>query len=239
MKKIIISTLILSLVACGGSDSSNEVEVVVDPVDVMPIGLWQGSITADGGSYDVVGMIAPSGEARFISADGEQNRFNIKLSGDSYTAEGVGYDINGNFLADIELSGAYTPATLNGTAKVNSVVMSTFTLTIADNSKEGASLSTVSGNYSDVNQSVSIAIDADGVLSGSDIEGCIYTGAVKVPESSVNVYSLAMDISSCAEFDGSYTGLATYTQLFDDSTQKGFIFQIDNGNYLVTEVLIK
>jgi len=241
MKKTIVTLLSVSLVACGGGGGSDESApvIVVEPVDVMPIGLWQGNVTADGVTVDVVGMVAPSGEARFLSADGEQDRFKLNIDGGSYTADGVAYDIDGFFLGNITVSGEYTSTEISGTAKVDSVITSTFSLTIADESKNGASLSTVSGNYVNFDQSASIAIDADGVLSGSDDEGCVYTGSVSVPESSVNVYSLSMDVSSCAQFSGSYTGLATYTQLFDEPIQKGFVFQIDNDNYLVTDILFK
>lgn len=243
MKKTMVTLLTLSLAACGGGGGDDAPTTTggndQQPVAKMPIGLWQGSVTADNEAFDVVGMIAPSGEARFISSDGEQDRFTIVLDGSSYTADGVGYDIDGYFLGDVEITGTYTETEISGTAEVDSVEVSTFSLTLAEESAEGASLSTITGNYSDVNQSASIAIDADGVLSGSDTDGCVYTGNVTVPEASVNVYSLSINVSSCGEFGGDYTGLATYTQIFDDSNEKGFIFQVDNDNYLVTDVLFK
>lgn len=247
MKKTIVTLLAVSLVACGGGGSDESApETIIPtpvptptPVDVMPIGLWEGNVNVDGVDVDIVGMIAPSGEARFISEDGEQNRFNLILDDKEFTGKGVSYDYDGTFLGNLTVSGDYTPTSITGTSKSGEVITSTFALSINDESKDGASLSTVTGNYVDSEQSASIAIDSAGVLSGSDDNGCIYNGNVTVPESSVNVYSLSIDVSSCAEFSGSYTGLATYALLFNDSSQKGFIFQIDNDNYLVTDVLIK
>jgi len=110
---------------------------------------------------------------------------------------------------------------------------------VSDQSNEGASLDTVKGNYSTIDAETSIAIDIDGLLSGSDTNGCQYNGNVTVPDSSVNVYKLILEVSSCGIFNSTYTGLAAYTQLFDDSPQKGFLFQVDNGVYSVTDFIIK
>lgn len=242
MKKTIIAILTTSLFACGGgggdapiTTSGNDQQAAAE----MPSGLWEGIINADGDAFDVVGLVAPNGEARFISDDGEQERFNLVLDGGNYTADGVGYDEYGDFLFDISISGAYTSTSITGTATVDSEETSTFSLSLSGESGDGADLSTITGNYATLDGLTSIAIDVDGLISGSDDDGCVYGGSLAVLDSDINVYDIVLEVSNCGQFNDTYDGLATYAALFDDSPQKAIVFQVDNGVYSVTEALVK
>ena len=83
----------------------------------------------------------------------------------------------------------------------------------------------------------SVMLDEDGALSGSDTSGCQYTGTL-APKDETNIYSLSITVSSCANFDGEYTGLATYGKIFTD-TPEGLIFQGSNANNSITNILFK
>lgn len=247
MKKTLIATLVMSLAACGGSggsggsDSSVTEKDALQPTvkEVMPIGLWEGVALNNGVSYHTVVLIAPDGEARVFSDDGEQDKMTLVLDGNKFSSDLVGFDYNGALEGTGVVTGEYSSSTITGSVSVGGQQASTFSLAISDQSSDGASLSTVTGNYVTEDQETSVAIDSDGLISGSDTDGCQYEGVISVPDSSVNIYSLTLDVSSCGNGDGAYTGLATYAEIFDDSTQKVLMFQVDNGVYSVTDIFIK
>ena len=271
MKKIFIAMLTTSLVACGGggSDSSSEKAITLPepekpitlpepekpitlpepekpitlPVitEVMPVGLWEGEVVNDGITFQAVAFIAPDGEARILTDDGEHDRMTLVLDGDQFSADLVGFDSNGFLIGSGTISGEYSDTQISSSfdADASGQQLSTLSLTISDQSSESASLSTVTGNYVSESQNISIAIDIDGLISGSDINGCQYAGNISVPEPAVNIYELTFDVSSCDIFNGTYMGLATNVTFFDDSTQKTLIFLVDNGLYAVTFSLIK
>jgi len=244
MNKFAIAILASTLTACGGGGSESASTLVIQetpstPSEVMPIGLWEGEVISDGVTYQALGLISPNGEGRFIVDDGEQDKVMLTLNGDKFTGSILGYDYDGLFIASGTIAGSYSTTLINGSTTVGGNVIGTFSFEVSDQSNEGASLDTVKGNYSTIDAETSIAIDIDGLLSGSDTNGCQYNGNVTVPDSSVNVYKLILEVSSCGIFNSTYTGLAAYTQLFDDSPQKGFLFQVDNGVYSVTDFIIK
>lgn len=251
MKKIIIAMLTTSLVACGGGGSESSSEKIITlpepekpitlPVitEVMPAGLWVGEVVNDGNTFQAVAFIAPDGEARILTDDGEHDRMTLVLDGDQFSADLVGFDSNGLLIGSGTISGEYSDTQITSSFDADGQQVSTLSLTISDQSSESASLSTVTGNYVSESQNISIAIDIDGFISGSDINGCQYVGNISVPEPAVNIYELTFDVSSCDIFNGTYMGLATNVTLFDDSTQKTLIFLVDNGLYAVTFSLIK
>lgn len=242
MKNLSIILLTLSLAACGGggSDSANEKQET-QPVEVMPIGLWEGQLTtiSDNSSIAVAALIAPNGEVRFITDDGEQDNGIFVLDGSAFSGDFKVYDYDGLYVGNGTVSGDYTSTSITGSSFVNSVKVTTFSLSISDQSGGGANLSTITGNYATQGGETSVAIDVDGLLSGSDTDGCQYSGKLTIPDSSVNVYDMALTVSSCGQFNGEYNGLATYAKPFTDSPVVGLVFQVDNGSFSVTDLLVK
>ncbi|MFT7007939.1 MAG: hypothetical protein ACJAXJ_002478 [Colwellia sp.] len=243
MKKLSIILLTLSLAACGsGGGESNSIQSSeLVKVDVMPIGLWEGQLItlSDNSSIAVAGLIAPNGEIRFITDDGEQDTGVLVLDGSAFSGNLNAYDYDGTRIGSGTITGNYTATKITGSSFVDNVKISTFSLSISDESDQGASLSTIKGNYATQDGQTSIAIDADGVVSGSDTDGCQYSGRLTTPDSSINVYDMMLTVSSCGEFNGKYNGLATYAKPFINSTVVGLVFQVDNGTFSVTDLLIK
>jgi hypothetical protein len=245
VKKILLLSLSLSLTACGGGGSSEEQPVFLPtpttpPVnEVMPVGVWSGDIVAaDNSVVEVVALIASDGETRLIDTDGEQSRFMLTLDGSAFSGDGVAYNEYGDFVANLAIEGEYTATSITGLAKDGDIQTSTFSLSLNSETGNGASFAVIEGNYATYDGLTSIAIDVDGVLSGSDNDGCVYNGAVTVPDGAINLYKLEMDVSSCSIYSGAYTGLATYAPLFEGD-EYGFIFQMDNGTYMVTDMIFK
>ena len=242
MKKLSIIILISLLAACGGGGSDPITEKpVVQPTEKMPIGLWEGQLTliSDNSSIAVAALIAPDGEVRFITNDGEQDTGVFVLDGSTFTGNFKAYDYDGQYLNSGTVSGDYTSTSITGSSFINDVKVTTFSLNISDQSVNGASLSTITGNYATQDGETSIAIDVDGFISGSDIDGCQYSGSLTIPDASVNVYDMSLVVSSCGQFNGEYNGLASYAKPFTDSLVIGLAFQVDNGSFSVTDLIIK
>jgi hypothetical protein len=53
---------------------------------------------------------------------------------------------------------------------------------------------------------MTMAIDAHGLISGSDSKGCIFDGTVTVPDPPHNMYGIDAHVSSCGTHDGQYSG---------------------------------
>ena len=49
-----------------------------------------------------------------------------------------------------------------------------------------------------------IAVSADGVVTGAHVNGCIYNGAVSIPDTSRNLFRLNMQLSNCNTANGSF-----------------------------------
>jgi hypothetical protein len=247
MNKIAVAILASTLTACGGGggDSSESTNTPIieetpsTPAEVMPIGLWEGSVVSDGITFHTFGLVAPDGEARYISDDGEQDKALLTLSGSDFSGDIVGYDLTGLLIASGTIAGSYSSSLISGTTTVDGIEVSTFSLELSDQSSEGASFDIIKGNYSSFNAETSMAIDVDGLLSGSDTNGCQYSGNITIPDSSVNVYKLALTVSSCGDLNSTYTGLATYAELFGDEPQKGLLFLVDNDVNAVTNFIVK
>lgn len=220
-----------------GTDSNSTTDPAPAPSEVMPVGLWQGEINyTDGRSSPVVALVAPDGEARVI-ADDEQNKVMLELTNDTFTGKVTAFDYYGSYFDSGTIEGTYSSTDITGKATFNGTITSHYALTIAPESSNEAALSMIAGNYVTIDGETSIGIDSDGVFSGSNIQGCQYLGNLSVPDASINIYKIRFETTSCAEFNGTYTGLGTYVELYVDDPAKGLIFQVDNGNYSITNVL--
>ncbi|QFU22002.1 hypothetical protein FM038_007455 [Shewanella eurypsychrophilus] len=245
MRKLTISTFVLStllLAACGGSDSAIDTAPVTtpDPIPsvVMPSGVWQGTYVyqSDGFTTPIVALITPNGEARLIVDNGYQAEGKLNLDGQSFSGDMVFYSIAGFHRDSGTFKGSYTPEAITAEMTVHGNVISKVSLTLDSSTGAGASFEKLAGTFVTEDQKTSIGIDKGGAISGSNMLGCTYGGSVQIPDADINVYALSIDVSSCDVFDGSYSGLGTVQQK-DGVT--GFIFQADNGQFLITDYIYK
>ena len=249
-KTLSSALLLTALYGCGGGGGSDDsttetttppVTTTPEPTLVMPVGVWAGDIvvTENSEQLEVVGLVAADGEFRFIREDEQQFTGTITLTDETnFTADGIGFDSDGLKLADGEFKGAYSDVSISGDTIFNNEVISTFDLSLLDITSADSGFNVIAGNYVDADGTTSVMIDDDGAISGSDSLGCQYTGAFTHADESVNVYSLSLTVSSCGEFDGEYSGLATYGKAFSD-VPVGLIFQGSNAAYSLTNILFK
>jgi len=94
-------------------------------------------------------------------------------------------------------------------------------------------------DFSTTNNNVELAFDifndgTQGIVNGSNIEGCQYSGAIDIIDAAFNLYGITLTADACEFLDGTYSGLATYKAGADGSPDE-FIYQIDNGNTITTQ----
>lgn len=259
MKKLlIIFSLCIILAACGdcaGNDSAGcgtEPGSATDDNDnnnddgdgdgtpsdniVSPaIGLWLGeSETALGSSVLLAGIIDSQGRLRFMSLESDYDiTASITLENDSFNTPTGAYYLDNQYDSEVTIIGDVITDTLSGEIR-NSQFLLTYSLSRLDESDDQPSIGAVSGNYAA--DSMSIGIDIDGVVTGSDSRGCLLTGQMSIPDRKHNTYDLSLTVENCEEFSGSYSGLAAKVTIEGNS---GLLFSLDGGIYVMSDYLLK
>lgn len=59
---------------------------------------------------------------------------------------------------------------------------------------------------------LTLTIDSDGTIFGSDTAGCVYNGAVTIIDSRFNVYRMSLEVSLCGNLNDVYEGLASFSE---------------------------
>jgi len=227
MKTIYATTLLglsILLFGCGGGGGggSSSAPVGQTPPPTTPTvppsvtgatGVWEGTFT-DTGTYAVIGLIR-GGQARIFSAqEGVLYEGPVTVNGTNLTATLEVVDAVAGHYTSINLTGTVvTGGSINGTYTDNApggVRNGSFSLTYDAVTERGASLATTDANWSDSASSITLAIDATGDIAGADTAACVYNGTLAAPDPAINVYDIAMDVSSCG-INGSYTGFAAVT----------------------------
>jgi len=200
----------LLLTGCGGSNS-NDNENVVQPDSVL--GVWFGQATTlEGGQEQVIIAVSPEGEAVMYSevsrdtliAHGSVSE-NIFSSHDTMLYPGADMTRHGSM--QVTAIGD----SLDGSATVSGRILGFSAKKV--NSTDDVSLSDISGNYSaswaGSVYTRSFAIDGDGRISGSDTNGCLYSGSVEPVNGVSALFSITVKAEIC-ETNFEYKGLLAY-----------------------------
>lgn len=232
-----ILTATLLLHGCGGCSSQSE-----SAKASMPKGVWLGTLQAQGIDHAVLGLIAPNGEARFFVGKNQHLFGKFKLDGNEFSSEATefatGFNTDNKLSATGKILGSYVDEkmvfeTIKDGAVINSVRLSYSAL-----SDNAAMMRRISGTYRADNDALSLVFDSDGDISGSDTNGCVYNGSTAIPDDSINIYHLTLRIESCAERDGTYSGLA-YWRAHATSEPEGIRLQVDNSSLGLSKFLSK
>lgn len=200
------------LTACGGGGGSDYV-----PPGEYTQGIWRGTVTLDGMNLGlVVGMIDDQGNANLILYAGDS-----QLSG---TISSIGSEVNKSFsnLSLFAIGGDLSDVygAVSGTVLAGSSLAATFSsaggrmleldLRFDSLYLRQASLSAIAGDwrYGESGYTIDWQIDASGALSGTDTNGCSYSGQVSVPNASHNLYKMRYEISACTINPVNVSGLA-------------------------------
>lgn len=233
----------MALSACGGGGGSapaNTTPPIV--VDAKPGGLWEGQTTNDaqpGIVQDFIGVTTDSGEFRFLSlVTGGQFIGTLTVVGNSVTGTGLGYApvgstwTDGSIITSVNISATVTERQqFSGTWTTGSGDSGTLTFSYSSMHERSSTFAKLSANwfFTDGFYSITISIDGNGAITGSDTDGCVFTGQATIPDSSFNTYSLSVDITSCGAINGLYSGLA----IMDDNVVQDdrLIATVNNGSF--------
>ena len=218
---LLISLMALGLAACGGSgDSSSRHESVKS-------GFYSGAlVTADFPPEYITGYTSISGfiagntlyvESYNSSYDRAMVYLDIRLTGTSITATGRFTHSMGQPGTGYRFSTGGTvrgSGTLEGTditmhLERSDGIVTVLTLKRDAESGGTSSLDLMEGAYQTIEQDIDINFSATGAFSGSETDGCTYSGDVDIIDPSFNVYALNLNIASCDRYDGDYKGVVS------------------------------
>tara|TARA_Y100001956_G_C4081281_1_gene168549 strand:- start:125 stop:979 length:855 start_codon:yes stop_codon:yes gene_type:complete len=198
------------LTGCGGS-SSNDNDSIVRPDSVL--GIWFGqATTVEGGQEMVLIAVSPEGKATMFS---EASRDTLiahgSVSENVFSSEDTMLYPGANMTRRGSMQATATEDSLEGSATVSGRILG-FSADKVDSS-EDVSLTDIAGNYStsraEGSYTRSFAIDADGIISGSDSNGCSYSGAVEPISGMSALFNITVKADVCFD-DFEYEGLLAY-----------------------------
>jgi hypothetical protein len=208
------------LTACGGgSGSSASGGPSGTPTPAATAGLWKGTVTSSttGQSTLVVAMTDAAGHSVWMTTDGRIYDGSMPTSGTSFQWPMTGYmDAAGHF-PDGTNFGMGTMTVDEQTATMMSGHYSgngqsgSFTMNMSPMWQRDATLAAVSGTYTrstSTGYSMTMNIDANGQLMGSDTSGCMLNGSVTAPDPHHDLYQMDGTVTSCGILDGNYHGMA-------------------------------
>lgn len=108
-----------------------------------------------------------------------------------------------------------------------------------------SSLDKLTGYWLSMTGPVGLQVAADGSIDGDEDGSCLYGGSFSIIDATVNVYRMSLIVTSCGDWDGTYTGLATVLDPAvigedepDATPGDVLMFQVDNGQYSITNVMV-
>ena len=246
---ILIALSLLAVGACGGGSSSSGDSVAgPSPVaDQDPGGIWFGTIfnATVGQSWEIIGITLSTGESRYIDSQGAQYVADITVDGNAFSGASFAFAprggtfINGSPTTTGSMSGTLVErSSASATYSLDTGEQGTFELFYDSAYERSSSLAKMSGTWTDP-QSNTFTVDANGSIFGQDGFGCVYTGNVSIIDPLYNVYRLTINVTNCADINGTYTGLGTIGDRVAANDDQLFIFQVSNDSWALTSTLEK
>jgi hypothetical protein len=257
-KTSILLSLALALIGCGGGSSESTTPIESSTPTPPPAikveslaGIYIGKFATNGQEFEVDGLVAPSGEVRFITTLDEQLKGKITI-----TDSGFSVDPLSSFISDGYLSDDYYASVFNTNGSATGTIdnerltgTSTFDGNTAsfvmdkdnDLTELGASFDQLTGNYVTPDFLTSISFDIDGKINGLDDEGCVYSGAMTIPDADINIYEMNVIVENCEGGDGTYNGLAAVIPAgtIEGIDTKVVLFQADNELIAITAAILE
>jgi hypothetical protein len=215
------------------------------PINVGADGIYEGTLTNKATLQEnpVVAIIADNGDGRMSGQDGTYYRLNVNTSGNNVAGSFSGYSKdasfpNGGQSTSGSLSAVITLPGLNGALTDQAGDVEALSLNFDNVYNLPSALPTLVGtwNYGANGFSLTATIQADGVFSAIDSNGCSYTGAFGLIDANFNAYSESY-IRSCKGSSMTFTGLASYFPAASIAPAEIKLLADDNaGDYLVADL---
>ena len=216
------------LISCNdsSSDDGRVPALAASATDQSPSGIFFGTFTADGpppATSRAIGIVSEDFDAQFPVLLSSQLHYAGRVSVNGTALGGAlteyrgafrnftgvngvsSVDLNGEALTADELSASYTGATGSGQVELDYSTIY----------EAGSSLDSTAGIWSFGEAflgggayAVTVDIDATGPLFGSDSDGCVFSGRIRIIDDRYNAYGASVSIDNCGNFDGDYDGLA-------------------------------
>ena len=211
----------LTLAACGGGGGGTSTPTSNPPPGTeSAVGLWKGTITSTGSgqTQQALGTVTDDGQFHLMTANGvnyvgqmaaSPGNFSMTMSG--YVPVGQTFP-NGAQNGSMSFSGTVTSSGMMSGTYSGAGESGTFSMTMDPMGTRSASMQMVAGTYTRSNSSgytVTMTVDSNGQMTGSDTQGCVFNGTVSVPFPAHNFYGMNMTVTSCGALNGSYNGMGT------------------------------
>jgi len=227
--------------ACGGGGGGSSSWTTAP----RPGGIWEGSITINAApvAMELVGASTDAGELRFVNEMGGIYVADIDVEGDGFSGDARVFAPPGGMFSD---GSVVTTGRVEGTIVDRESLTGTFTLDSGDSSsfaviyndlyERDSSLLLVAGMWIDLSDTV-FTVQADGSIFAQDALGCVYNGTGRVINANYDVYDLTMQVSQCAEYDGTYDGLGVLDDVAFEGDNNGFVVIVSNDALALVLVL--
>lgn len=222
----------LALAACGGGGggggSGSDPAIAgpsappptTNPPPATTAGVWKGTVTStsSGQTASVAALTGPEGRSVWMTTDGRVWDGHVPGAGDHFEAAFSGHMLEGAHFPDGTNFGPAAMIFDHHSASIMSGQYSgsgdagTFRMTLSPMWDRPAAMETVAGVYTRSTSNgytMTLAIDTDGQMTGSDSRGCVFSGTVNVADPHHNLYAIDASLSSCGTLDGNYQGLGT------------------------------
>jgi hypothetical protein len=181
-------------------------------------GVWKGSIesTTTGQTSSVVALTGADGHSVWMTTDGRVWSGQVPMTGDHFDTTFSGHMYEGVHFPDGTNHGTTSmmidqhSTTATSGRYTGSGDAGTFNLSLSPMWDRAASLGTVAGVYTRSTSNgytMTMTISTNGQLTANDSRGCLFNGAVGVPDLTHNMYSLNATVTSCGSLDGTYSGM--------------------------------
>ncbi len=236
---VLVSSIVIgSLCACGGGggggggNRGNANPPATPPVvNASPGGIFHGTVTGCSTVCPVATIMLVTESGEWIGMDpvyvGGANVGRITMSGSHfndprllYGGSPVSFGFRPTLPATLDRPGDFRAfegdvverVSIEGDLIHNSSRGTKLAVTYDPIYENDSSLATIAGTYSASDPSgytLTYLIDINGALSGSDTEGCMALGDVRVIDSNYNMYRFDIDFSSCGTLgaQGQYDGI--------------------------------
>lgn len=214
-------------VSCDGNTNAERFVASQLVVDESPAGIYAGSFTSTGGAHpvgsDVVGIVSEDHDVQIMVSAPSPIHYagELVVAGNALTASLTEYrggwarffGVDG--VAVTTLIGSVTEGEGMSGDYAGSEDQGRFALQYQGVYENGSTLEQVSGIWffnlaasGGEIYAISLDIDPNGGVFGTDTAGCVFSGRISIINSSFNSYRPNIEISDCGLFNGDYSGLA-------------------------------
>jgi hypothetical protein len=190
-------------------------------------GYWKGTATQQGSdrTFDAVALIEAGGNAQWLltrggllADDGFVVSANVCCEA-QFEDTVTGKELGETRTRDGSLQAGVAGSALSGELQFHDEEYQ-FTLSPSSDYNRSVSLAQLAGVYTQRDQTIfgeevtlTVTIEADGRLTGSYSNGCVFNGNASIPDAAHNMVQLQIDLANCGsrgsskQWNGAYTGL--------------------------------